>query len=166
MIFPVATSTVPPCTRSTRDTANSFQNFRSGTLVGETLADRLARARGPLPLDEALTLAIEIADALDTAHRAGITHRDLKPANIILTKSGAKLLDFGLAKLHRDRHDPRHGALHGPGAGGRPRRRCARRHLALGVVLYEMLAGTRPFEGESSASVIGSILKDTPVLRK
>src|SRR5262249_38726005 len=66
-------------------------------LQGETLADRLGR--GPLPLDEALHVAIEIADAMDKAHRQGITHRDLKPGNIMLTKSGAKLLDFGLAKL-------------------------------------------------------------------
>ena len=64
---------------------------------GETLADRLAR--GPLKFDEALAVAIQIADALDKAHRAGIVHRDLKPANVMLTSVGAKLLDFGLAKL-------------------------------------------------------------------
>ncbi len=66
-------------------------------LEGETLAARLVK--GPLPLDQVLKYAIEIADALDKAHRKGITHRDLKPGNIMLTKSGAKLLDFGLAKL-------------------------------------------------------------------
>src|SRR5437763_4170107 len=65
-------------------------------LEGQTLAERLAK--GALPIDQALKYAIEIADALDKAHRAGIVHRDLKPANIMLTKSGAKLLDFGLAK--------------------------------------------------------------------
>jgi Tol biopolymer transport system component/tRNA A-37 threonylcarbamoyl transferase component Bud32 len=65
-------------------------------LEGETLAARLLK--GPLPLDQALTIAIEIADALDRAHRHGIIHRDLKPGNIMLTKSGAKLMDFGLAK--------------------------------------------------------------------
>src|SRR6266487_3937851 len=65
-------------------------------LEGETLADRLKK--GALPLDEALKNAIQIADALDKAHRAGIVHRDLKPGNVMLTKAGAKLLDFGLAK--------------------------------------------------------------------
>src|SRR5947207_3710245 len=66
-------------------------------LEGETLAERLTR--GALLLDEALKTAIEIADALDKAHQKGITHRDLKPGNVMLTESGAKLLDFGLAKL-------------------------------------------------------------------
>src|SRR5678815_4988495 len=65
-------------------------------LEGETLADRLRR--GALPLHQALKIGIEIADALDKAHRVGIVHRDLKPGNIMLTKSNAKLLDFGLAK--------------------------------------------------------------------
>ena len=65
-------------------------------LDGETLAARLER--GALPLNEALTIAVQIGSALDKAHRSGITHRDLKPGNIMLTKAGAKLLDFGLAK--------------------------------------------------------------------
>ena len=67
-------------------------------LDGQTLAARLDA--GPLPLDSALTIGIEIADALDKAHRYGITHRDLKPANVVLTREGSKLLDFGLAKRH------------------------------------------------------------------
>src|SRR6202030_900860 len=66
-------------------------------LEGETLAQRLQK--GPLPLDQVLRYAIEIADALDKAHRKGITHRDLKPGNIMLTKYGSNLLAFGLAKL-------------------------------------------------------------------
>ena len=69
-------------------------------LEGETLADRLKR--GPLPMEQVLQYAIEIADALDKAHRNGMTHRDLKPGNIMLTKSGTKLLDFGLAKLQQE----------------------------------------------------------------
>jgi len=64
-------------------------------LEGETLADRLKK--GPLPLKQALQYGIEIAEALERAHAHGIVHRDLKPGNIVLTKSGAKLLDFGLA---------------------------------------------------------------------
>jgi serine/threonine protein kinase len=66
-------------------------------LEGETLADRLARA-GAIPVADALKTGTEICDALDRAHRSGIVHRDLKPANVMLTKAGAKLLDFGLAK--------------------------------------------------------------------
>ena len=66
-------------------------------LEGETLTDRLSR--GPLPAEQVLRYGIEIADALDKAHRQGIVHRDLKPGNIMLTKSGVKLVDFGLAKL-------------------------------------------------------------------
>ena len=69
-------------------------------LEGETLAQRLLK--GSLPIDQVLQYAIEIADALDKAHRKGVTHRDLKPSNIMLTKSGTKLLDFGLAKLKQE----------------------------------------------------------------
>jgi Tol biopolymer transport system component len=80
-------------------------------LEGETLADRLAR--GPLPVEQALEHATAIADALDRAHRKGVVHRDLKPGNIMLTPAGAKLLDFGLAKLHEG------GAAGAAAAGGR-----------------------------------------------
>ena len=120
-------------------------------IEGETLADRLKK--GALPLDQALRYAIEIADALDKAHRQGVVHRDLKPGNIMLTKSGAKLLDFGLAKLkaaaawagslcsiraphrreapHRERLHPRHVPVHGSGAARREGRRRADGHLCL-----------------------------------
>jgi len=73
-------------------------------LEGETLADRLRK--GALPLEQALELGIHISDALATAHRAGILHRDLKPSNVMLTSSGAKLLDFGLAKASLSREQP------------------------------------------------------------
>ncbi len=68
-------------------------------LEGESLSDRLSR--GPMPISEALKFGAQIAEALDKAHRAGIVHRDLKPGNVMLTKSGAKLLDFGLARVGR-----------------------------------------------------------------
>jgi serine/threonine protein kinase len=68
-------------------------------LEGETLAERITR--GPLSIEQVLRYAIEVADALDKAHRQGIVHRDLKPGNVLLTKSGAKLLDFGLAKYQQ-----------------------------------------------------------------
>src|SRR6202158_5714031 len=73
-------------------------------LEGETLSERLLK--GPLPLEQTLKFGQEIADALDKAHRQGIVHRDLKPGNVMLTKSGVKLLDFGLAKLQPSREAP------------------------------------------------------------
>src|SRR5262249_55305959 len=76
--------------------ANGVEYLVMELLEGDTLAQRLAR--GPLPLDQTLRYGTEIADALDKPHRQGIVHRDLKPANVMLTKSGVKLLDFGLAK--------------------------------------------------------------------
>ena len=152
---------------------------------GETLAHRLGR--GPLPVRDILKLGVEIADALDRAHRAGIIHRDLKPANIMLVKSGAKLMDFGLAR-----------ATGVAGAGGsgvtaaltqsptiaqpltsegtivgtfqymspeqlEGREADARSDIwALGCVLYEMATGKRPFEGRSQATLIAAILDHDP----
>src|SRR6476646_2390576 len=81
-------------------------------LEGESLAERLKR--GPLPVDQALECALEIADALDKAHRRGIVHRDLKPGNVMLTKAGAKLLDFGLAKFGAARPGTVETRLHTP----------------------------------------------------
>ena len=142
-------------------------------LEGETL-DRIL-ARRPLSVSRALTYAFQIADALDAAHRHGIVHGDVKPANIMITTSGVKLLDFGLAKLAEPQHDPAdstatdHAAIPGTtpylaperleGRMGDPRSDV----FALGVVVYEMIAGRRPFEGSTRARIIASILEHEPV---
>jgi len=149
-------------------------------LEGETLAEKLAR--GPLPLDQVLRYGVQIAGALDKAHKAGIVHRDLKPANIMITKSGAKLLDFGLAKPNetgvltaltslRTEHKKNlteEGAIVGTFQymapeqieGGEVDSRAD--IFALGAVLYEMATGRRAFEGKSKASLIASILTAEP----
>src|SRR5690242_3384817 len=128
-------------------------------LDGETLADRLQR--GALPAGEAIRYGVEIAGALDRAHRAGVIHRDLKPANVMITKSGAKLLDFGLARQSGvTPHDETHarpltheGAILGTLQYMAPeqldgREADARTDIyALGSVLYEMLTGRRGFDG-------------------
>lgn len=149
-------------------------------LEGETLADRLKQ--GALALDTALKIGIQIADALDTAHRAGIVHRDLKPGNIMVTTGGAKLLDFGLAKatgvlasnaaLSTLTTTAPNLTVEGTILGTVPymapeqlegREVDARTDIfALGAVLFEMIAGRRAFEGQNHASVIGAILKDAP----
>ena len=151
-------------------------------LEGQTLADRLAR--GPLPLDQTFRFGAEIADALDRAHRAGIVHRDLKPGNVMLTKSGVKLLDFGLAKTARTTAAPAElSALptetapppltaRGTVMGTIPymspeqlegKEADARSDIfAFGCVLYEMATGRRAFTGASQASLVSSILRDDP----
>ena len=167
-------------------------------LEGDTLAARLAD--GPLSLDLALRYANEIAGALDHAHRHGVIHRDLKPANIMLTASGAKLLDFGLAKFRpaadvgaTEPDDPLAGtAVHMPGTrpfepgeredahltrGGTvpgtvrymaPEQICgcevdARSDLfSFGAVIYEMLTGTRAFDGDNTTTVRLAILEREP----
>jgi serine/threonine protein kinase/Tol biopolymer transport system component len=150
-------------------------------LEGQTLADRLQK--GALRLDQTLQYAIQIADALDKAHRAGIVHRDLKPANIMLTRSGVKLLDFGLAKLAAappigvagltvaaTQSSPLTGQgtilgtlqymapeqLEGKEADARTD------GFAFGAVLYEMLTGKKAFEGTSQASLIAAIFEHEP----
>jgi len=151
-------------------------------LEGETLGDRLAK--GGLPADQAMRYAMEMAAALDQAHRHGVIHRDLKPGNVMITKSGAKLLDFGLAKLRRQgegsglaeasalptRDSPltAEGALVGTFQYMAPeqlegRDADARTDIfALGAVIYEMAAGRKAFSGKSSASLIAAILERDP----
>lgn len=147
-------------------------------LDGETVAQRLER--GPVPVAEALPIAVEIAEALDTAHRQGIVHRDLKPSNVMLTETGVRLLDFGLAKQHEAgppgplTSAPTRTALTMEGSilgtlhymspeqlDGKPAD--ARSDVfSFGATLYEMVSGRRPFDADSQASVIGAILKDAP----
>jgi eukaryotic-like serine/threonine-protein kinase len=146
-------------------------------LEGQTLADRLTK--GALPLDQAMAVAIQIADALDKAHGAGIVHRDLKPGNIMLTKTGAKLLDFGLAKVTPSvvaasglSMAPTgmspvtvQGTLLGTLQYMAPeqvegREADARSDIfAFGAIVHEMVTGKKAFEGKTQASLIGAILE-------
>jgi Tol biopolymer transport system component len=150
-------------------------------LEGETLADRLRK--GPLSLDQVLKVGIEISEGLERAHRGGVVHRDLKPSNIMLTKSGAKLMDFGLAKAEAV----------AVGAGASPDSLATMSQpltaegtivgtfqymspeqvegkaadsrsdiFSLGTVLYEMVTGKRAFEGKTTASTIAAILAGEP----
>jgi eukaryotic-like serine/threonine-protein kinase len=148
-------------------------------LEGQTLADRLEK--GALPLDQALRYAIQIADALDKAHRRGIVHRDLKPGDVMLTKSGVKLLDFGLAKLQPA------GAVAGMSVAATMASPLTARGTILGTlhymapeqvegseadarsdifsfgaIVYEMVTGKRAFEGKSAASVVAAVLEREP----
>jgi len=150
-------------------------------LEGEALADRLQK--GPFPLHDVLKYGQQIASALHAAHRQGITHRDLKPGNVVLTKSGAKLLDFGLAKTAAEGASPIDGhtslateakplteqgtilgtfqymspeQLEGQEADARTD------IFALGAVLYEMATGRRAFQGKTKTSLIAAIVKEQP----
>ncbi len=152
-------------------------------LEGETLSDRLAK--GALPLEQTLRFGTQIADALDKAHRQGIVHRDLKPGNVMITKSGVKLLDFGLAKA-MTAPSPQSGLTSLPTVMGTAqnltqegtilgtfqymapeqlegREADGRTDIfAFGCVLYEMATGKKAFSGASQASLISSIMKEEP----
>ena len=157
-------------------------------LQGETMAARIAR--GPLRAEQALEYAIEIANALDKAHRLGVVHRDLKPGNIMITQGGTKLLDFGLAKVvptavisnvetrlatpapvvaEQSQPLTARGSLLGTFQYMAPEQiegqdADARTDIwGFGCVLYEMLTGRRPFEGRTQASLIGAILEREPL---
>lgn len=154
-------------------------------LEGETLADRLAK--GSLPLPQVLKYGVDICEGLDRAHKSGVVHRDLKPGNIMLTKSGAKLMDFGLAKsapamaavssssLTMELTSPlasqpltERGLVVGTFQYMSPeqvegKEADARTDIfALGSVLYEMATGKRAFEGKSNLSVASAILEKEP----
>ena len=147
---------------------------------GHTLGERLLK--GPLPLDQLLRAGIEMASALNAAHRHGIVHRDLKPGNVMLTKSGVKLLDFGLAKV-LDPEGPvesltsapttakdvtREGTILGTLSYMAPEQLEGKKAdprsdiFALGATLYEMATGKKAFSGISQASLISSIMTSEP----
>jgi Tol biopolymer transport system component/predicted Ser/Thr protein kinase len=150
-------------------------------IEGETLADRLAR--GPLPIEEVLRFGIQIADALEKAHKQGIVHRDLKPGNVMLTADGTKLLDFGLARADAG-SDSSDASLTVSPTVSKPltaagtiigtyqymapeqlegKTADARTDIfALGAVLYEMATGRRAFLAETQASLIGAIMHEQP----
>src|SRR5262245_3701152 len=139
--------------------------------------------RGPMPLDRARTYAAQILSALDTAHRKGITHRDLKPANILIGSQGVKLVDFGLAKLREDPNlvvpdQEKTIAMTGVHTvlGTIPymspeqamgKAADARSDIfSFGLVLYEMITGTRAFDGPNPASVMAAIVeREAPSIR-
>jgi Tol biopolymer transport system component len=147
---------------------------------GETLAKIIER--GPLPLDKALSYAVQIVDALAAAHAKGVIHRDLKPGNIMITRNGAKVLDFGLAKLASERPSAesaanietvtepitRAGAILGTLYYMAPEQVEGKEAdersdiFSFGAVFYEMITGQRPFTGDTQAAVLAALLKDQP----
>jgi serine/threonine-protein kinase len=127
--------------------------------------------KGPLPIEDALRLAIQIAGAIEAAHGKGILHRDLKPANVMITATGAKLLDFGLARLMTNSDADTltvAGTIAGTAAYMSPEQAQAKTLderpdiFSFGAVLYEMISGTRAFAGDSMAQVLSAVLRDDP----
>ncbi|MBA3770400.1 MAG: protein kinase [Blastocatellia bacterium] len=167
-------------------TIHGIEQFESDHFIvmelldGEALGDRIRR--GPLDIDEVLSLGVQIADALESAHSKGIVHRDLKPPNIFVTSRGqAKILDFGLAKINQQKPDVASnvataiaddltsaGATMGTIAYMSPEQARgeitdARTDLfSIGTVLYQMATGSQPFQGETSAVVFDAILNRDP----
>jgi serine/threonine-protein kinase len=165
--------------------ANGSRYLVLELVEGETLADRLAR--GPIPVEQALNIAIQICEALEAAHERGIIHRDLKPANVKLTPDGkVKVLDFGLAKA-MEREPAKSNFSNSPtlnvaatntgvilgtagymspeqakGLGGDVRSDI----FALRCVLYEMLSGKPAFEGETVSEILASVLVGEPDFTK
>src|SRR5271167_2210120 len=152
-------------------------------LEGETLADRLRK--GPLPTEQVLKYGIEICEGLERAHKSGVIHRDLKPGNIMLTRTGAKLMDFGLAKAapgvapassltmttsgpSADQPLTAQGTIVGTFQYMSPeqtegKEADARSDIfAMGALLYEMVTGKRAFTGKSQANIVASILASEP----
>ena len=171
------------------DTAFLVMEYLDGETLAARLANRSGLEEGGLPLNDAIKIAIEIASALDAAHRLGITHRDLKPSNVMLTKAGAKLVDFGLAKGRagssvqadnpalptRSAPSPGHdapltekGTILGTFQYMAPEQiegqdaDTRTDMFAFGALVHEMVTGRRAFQGKTQASLIGSILKDDP----
>jgi serine/threonine protein kinase len=145
---------------------------------GETLRERLSR--GPLSLSETIDVATQIASALAAAHKSNVIHRDIKPENVIINADGhAKVLDFGLAKLRQARAEDASTELKtAPGAAlgtlpymapeqiGGEEVTPAADIFSLGIVIYEMISGRRPFSGANSSEIVGAILaKDPPPLQ-
>jgi serine/threonine protein kinase/tetratricopeptide (TPR) repeat protein len=136
-------------------------------IEGEGLKDRILR--GPLPIDDLLSLTIQIGEGLHEAHEKGIVHRDIKPGNVMLTSRGqAKILDFGLARLGTHTKITKTDTTLGTAAYMSPEQATGKETdrrtdiWSLGVVLYEMVTGARPFAGEYEPAVVYSILHDNP----
>ena len=161
--------------------ANGVRAFVMEFVDGPTLADRVVR--GPIPMNEALSIGKQIAEALEAAHEHGIIHRDLKPANIKVRPDGiVKVLDFGLAKAldpqddasvtatmsptiracHAKRSHPRHTGLHGARASARSHDRQTLGHLGVRLCVGKMLTGRPPFEGDGLAGILAAVLEREP----